>query len=224
MPLIGLIGALFGLAGLFVYLIWGEPVWLYTMLEILAVLHLSVFLVGHFEMLKDFSTQRSTKFGANSALMVILFIAILSIINFILARHEARLDLSDTGVFSLSPQTENILKNLNKDVKITGFFNERSKVKERANDLFENYRHQTSRVKVAFIDPDKKPAIAKQYGITEYDMVVLESEGQSATARTITEEALTSALIRVSRDSKKAFYFVEGHGEHSIEDEKPGAH
>ncbi|MFQ5579787.1 MAG: GldG family protein [Nitrospiria bacterium] len=216
--IVGFAGVLFGLAGLFVYLIWGKPVWLYTTLELLAVLHLSVFLVTHFEMLKDFSTRRSTKFGTNSALMIILFVAILSIINFIFARHEVRIDLSDMGVFSLSPQTENILKNLEKEVKITAFFAEQSKVKGRANDLFDNYRKQTNKVKLDIIDPDKKPAIAKQYGITEYDTVVLESGDQSATARAITEEALTSALIRVSRGTRKNIYFVEGHGENSIDD------
>lgn len=215
---IGLAGVLFGLAGLFVYLIWGKPVWLYTTLEVLAVLHLSVFLITHFEMLKDFSTRRSTKFGTNSALMVILFVAILTIINFIFARHEVRIDLSDMGVFSLSPQTESILKNLEKEVKITAFFAEQSKVKDRAKDLFDNYRKQTNKVKIDIVDPDKKPAIAKRYGITDYDTVVLESGDQSATARAITEEALTSALIRVSRGSRKTLYFVEGHGEHSIDD------
>jgi len=216
--IIGFAGVLFGLAGLFVFLIWGRPVWLYTTLEVLAVLHLSVFLVTHFEMLKDFSTLRSTKFGTNSALMVALFIAILTIINFIVARHEVRIDLSDMGVFSLSPQTENILKNLEQEVKITAFFADQSKGKDRAQDLFDNYRKQTRKIKIEIIDPDKKPAIAKRYGITDYDMVVLESGDQSATARAITEEALTSALIRVSRGSQKNLYFVEGHGEHSIDD------
>lgn len=68
------------------------------------------------------------------------------------------------------------------------------------------------------VDPDKKPALAQQYGITDYDTVVLEMQGRKIAARAITEEGLTSALIRISRKSKKTFYFVEGHGEHSIND------
>lgn len=216
--LTGIIGALLGVAGLFVYLIWGGPVWLYTTLELLGAAHLSVFLVTHFEMLKDFSARRSTKFGANSVLMVAIFIAILAILNFILARHDARLDLSGTGAFSLSSQTVNVLKNLKNEVKISGFFQERSNVKGQAKDLFENYRHQSEKVKYEIVDPDKRPTVAKQYGITDYDTVVLESGGQKATVRAINEEALTSALIRISRDAKKSFYFVEGHGEHSIDD------
>lgn len=216
--LIGLIGAICGFAGLFVFSIWGEPVWLYTTLLLLAVVHLAVFLVVHFEMLKEFSRQRSTKFGANSFFMIVIFIGILAILNFISFRHEARIDLSDTRAFSLSPQTVNILKNLKNDVKISGFFAERSNVKGAAKDLFETYRYQSPKVTYEIVDPDKKPAVAKQYGITDYDTVVVESGGQSAIARTVSEEELTSALIRVSRETKKSYYFIEGHGEHSIED------
>lgn len=220
---IGIMGAILGIAGLFIYLIWGNLVWLYTTLELLAILFLSIFLVSHFEILKDISSRRSTKFGANSVTMVVIFVAILGILNFILVRHEIRVDLSDAGLFSLSPQTENILNNLGSEIKITGFFNEQSKLRGKAQDLFENYVHRSNKVSYVMIDPDKKPAIAKQYEITDYDTIVLESEDQRATARSLSEEGVTSALIRVSRGTSKRFYFIEGHGEHGIDDtEKAG--
>lgn len=216
--ILGILGFLFALAGLFVYVIFEEKVWLYTTLELLAVLQLSLFFVSHFEMLKDFSSQRSTKFGANSILMVIIFTAILAILNFILARHEVRFDLSDAGTFSLSPQTENVLEHLEHEVKFTGFFTDESPLRGKAHDLLENYTRESQKVSYVIVDPDKKPTLAKQYGITDYDKIIVESEGRSATARELSEEAVTSALIRTSREKKKSFYFVEGHGEHSIDD------
>lgn len=168
--------------------------------------------------MKNQSTKRAVKHGTNSFVVVAIFIAILAIVNFILARHELRFDFSDSGTFSLSGQTESILENLEDEVIITGFFTSQSKVKARAEDLFNNYTHQTKKVRYVIVDPDKKPALAQQYGITEYDTVVLELQGRRIAARAITEEGLTSALIRISRKEKKTFYFVEGHGEHSIND------
>ncbi len=214
----GILGAICALAGFFHYLIWGTPVWVVTVLESAAIVFLSFFLFTHFELVKDVSTRRSTKFGVNSVLMAGIFIAILSISNFILARHEVRFDLSGTGAFSISPQTVSVLKNLKNEVKVTGFFSERSNVKRQAKDLFDNYRYETDKLKYESVDPDKKPTLAKQYGITEYDTVVLESGGQKATLRTISEQEVTGAIIRISRGSKKTFYFVEGHGEHSLDD------
>ncbi|MFQ5588719.1 MAG: GldG family protein [Nitrospiria bacterium] len=214
----GVLGTICALAGLFVFAIFGEMVWLYTTLELLAVLQLGVFFITHFETLKDISAQRSTKFGANSFLMAIIFIAILSILNFILARHEVRFDLSDTGAFSLSPQTESILENLEADIQMTGFFNDDSEHRSRAKDLLENYARLSRKVDYVIIDPDKKPSLVKQYGVTDYDKIVVESEGRSVIARDATEAAVTSALIRTSRKKEKTFYFVEGHGERNIDD------
>jgi ABC-type uncharacterized transport system involved in gliding motility auxiliary subunit len=53
---------------------------------------------------------------------------------------------------------------------------------------------------------------------------VLESGKQEArvkaAAEMVTENELTNALIRVSRDERKVVYFLEGHGEHSIEEQR----
>lgn len=163
-------------------------------------------------------TTRTAKFGTNSFIEIVLFVAILAIINYILARHELRFDFSDSEAFSLSEQTENILNNLEEPVKITGFLGDQSRVRGRAEDLFENYTHQSKKVSYVMIDPDKNPVEAKKYGISEYDTVILESMGRTSITRAITEEELTSAIIRISRESKKTYYFVEGHGEHSIDD------
>jgi len=220
---LGVLGAVLGIAGLFVYFIWGRPVWLYTAMELAALVFLLIFFVSHYEMLKDISGRRSTKFGLNSITMVVIFIAILGILNFILVRHELRIDLSDAGIFSLSKQTEAVLDKLEAEIKITGFFTEQSKLRGKAKDLFENYVHQSEKVSYVIVDPDKKPGIAKRYGITDYDTTVVEAGDKRATARSLSEEGLTSALIRVSREGSKTFYFVEGHGEHGIDDvEKSG--
>ncbi len=220
----GIIGVLLGVAGLFVYLTWPDQVWIYTTLEVLAAVHLTVFFLTYFEVIKAVSQQRSTRFGANSVLMVILFVAILSILNFIVSQHEARIDLSSAGEFTLSPQTVEVLKGLKQEVKLSGFFAEGSAKAGPAEDLIGNYRHQSAKVKYERIDPDKKPAVAKQYGVTEYDTVVLETKGQSATVTNVSEQTLTSALIRLSRETKKQFYFIEGHGEHSIDNADRGGY
>ncbi len=218
LAIVGAIGLVLAVAGLVVYLIWGEPVWLYTTLEVLALIHLVAFFVTHFELLKDFSGRRSTQFGANSFLMIALFIAILAILNFISVRHHARIDFSGAGTYTLAPQTVSVLQGLKKEVKISGFFPQGSAVKDKAEDLFKTYRHTSPRIQYETIDPDKQPALAKQHGITEYDTVVMVSGGESALIKTISEQEVTSALIRISRGTKNHLYFVEGHGEHALED------
>jgi ABC-type uncharacterized transport system involved in gliding motility auxiliary subunit len=220
--IVAILGVLLGLASLFVYLTWPDQVWVYTTLSILSAVHLIVFFVSYFEVIRAVSRQRSTQLGANSVLMVVLFVAILIMINFIVVQHSTRRDFSIDGTYTLSPQTQDLLKGLKQEVKFSGFFAEDSPKAGPARDLFENYRHYSSKVKYEMIDPDKKPAIAKQYGITDYDTVIVETKGQSAKVTALTEQEITSALIRISREAKKQFYFIEGHGEHPLADTERG--
>src|SRR5262245_49844212 len=56
--------------------------------------------------------RRSTRMGAHSALLVVVFAVVLVLINLLAFRHDARLDLSETGTFTLAPQSIKILEGL----------------------------------------------------------------------------------------------------------------
>jgi ABC-type uncharacterized transport system involved in gliding motility auxiliary subunit len=218
----GVVGGLLAFGGIILWGIVPEFPRVVTSVEVAALGFLVLFFVGHFELIKAFSVRRSTRLGANSLLMVLLFLAILVILNFILSRHSQRFDLSETGKFSLAPQTVKVLENLKREIKLTGFFQEGSHPRQELKDLIESYQHHSNKLKYEFIDPDRRPAIAKQYGVSQYNTVVLESGQQETrikpTAEVVTEEDLTNALIRVTREARKAVYFLEGHGERPLED------
>ena len=185
----GILGALSGLGGVFLYLIAPEWRWTITAFAAVGVLLLLFFFVTHFETVKTFSSRRSTKFGTNSFLMVVIFLGILGIVDFILNQHYGRIDLSEGGTYSLSPQTVNVLKGLKEEVKVSGFYKERSTTQAQAKDLFESYRYYSPKFNYDFVDPDKNPALAKLYGITEYDTVVVEAAGKPGGAGATKEAA-----------------------------------
>jgi ABC-type uncharacterized transport system involved in gliding motility auxiliary subunit len=217
----GWLGILTAIAAAIVYQV--NPEWkLYVTLAELAALGLLVFFfIVHFEALKSFSARRSTKLGANSVLMVIIFMAILGILNFILSRHHLRFDFSETSAFSLAPQTQQVLKDLNREVKITAFVSDQGR--SRAKDLLSSYSYRNPRITYTLVDPDKRPSLAKQYGITQYDTLVLESGKQETQIKTVDEQELTNAIIRIGQDERRKILFLENHGEHRLSDaEKTG--
>jgi len=163
-------------------------------------------------------TRRSAQFGANTIAMVLLFFGILCVVNYLGFRHRLRTDLSSSHVFSLAPQSVSVVKGLKQEVKATGFFQEKSPSRTEFKDLMESYRYYNSKIRYDLVDPDKDPGIARRYGITQPDTVVLESGSQDVRVRNVSEQELTSAIIRVSRKGKRVIYFLEGHGEHGIED------
>ncbi|MDL1972923.1 MAG: GldG family protein, partial [Deltaproteobacteria bacterium] len=150
-------------------------------------------------------------------LLIFIFLGILIIINLIFSRHRLRFDLTATKRYSLSTQTIKVLKNLKRPVKVIGFFAtgaERNKAKE----LLEEYSYRSSKFKYTFIDPDRHPLEAKRYGITTYNTIVISCGEKEEKVSSTTEEAITNALIRVTRPGKKTIYFLSGHGEHPIDD------
>ncbi len=66
--------------------------------------------------------------------------------------------------------------------------------------------------------PDKNPGLVKRYGVTQDGTTVIEAGDKEGRITTATEEDLTNALIKATRAQKKVLYFLEGHGEQSVED------
>ena len=70
----------------------------------------------------DHSGSSATRYGANAVIYSIGFIGLLVAINYLLAPIIRGLDLTAESVFSLSSQSVNVVKNLNKPLKFYGFF------------------------------------------------------------------------------------------------------
>ena len=150
---LGVVGAGLAAGGFIAYTLAPDKLWLVTLCEGLALVCLVVFFVARFEALKAFSIRRSTRLGANSILMVLLFTAILVIVNFLAARHTMRWDLSETQHFTLAPQTHKILRGLTREVKVTVFAQERSPSYNTYRDLLDSYKQDSDKLKVEFVDP-----------------------------------------------------------------------
>lgn len=156
---------------------------------------------------------RQARYGGNAALMIIAFAGILIFVNYLSNRYHARWDLTEERAYSLSPQTIQILKGLKEPVVIAGFFSASDSRRSRVQDLLDEYRFHTAHISYEFIDPDLKPAMARQYGVNSSGVLVLDRGEKRQLVSAVDEQDLTSAILKVSRDEEKSVYFVTGHGE-----------
>ena len=215
---LGVISMALALAGAVGYSLAPEKLWLVTLMEGAALLCLLLFAIVHFSRLKAFSTRRSTRMGANSLLIILLFVGILAIVNFLAARHSIRWDLSENQNFSLSPQTYRVLRNLPREVFVTVFTREKDPGYQSYKERLDSYRQTSPKMTVEFVDPERQPKIAQNYGINRTDTAVFESAGHTVRVTSPSEVELTGALIRVTQDRQKQVLFLEGHGEPSLDD------
>jgi ABC-type uncharacterized transport system involved in gliding motility auxiliary subunit len=152
--------------------------------------------------------------GANLVLYTAIVLAIVVLANWFVDRHDRRWDLTPNQQYSLSPQSQKIVKGLDHDITIYVFDRERSFRGQQ--DLLSNYSALTPRVTVRYVDPNRQPALAKQFGVRTYGTVIVASGDRHYEAQSSNEEGVTNAIIRVLK-GQRSVYFVEGHGERDIE-------
>lgn len=167
-----------------------------------------------------FFSQRSSKLGANTAILAIAVLAILVLANFVGYRHHKRFDLTSEKLYTLSDQTKKIVGGLTSDITIIRFAKTPD---QQLDDLMNEYKSVSPHLKFQNIDPQEKPEVAKQYGVTRMGDIVVSSGARnehidSGFRSQVSEEDITSTILKLTRNSVKTVCFVTGHGEKSLTD------
>ena len=209
----GYLGAGLLVAGYGRYLIhsvWTK--WEIGMVSAGAVL-LLISLAANFRQIIDAFRGRSARLGANTVILSAAVIALFAIVNFLGYRHHKRIDLTAEKLYSLSDQTRKIVSGLQKDIKIIKFD---EKDDQSLKDQMTEYRDLSNRLTYEQVDPRVKPEIAKQYQVSRMGEVVVASGSRIERPQGTSEQELTNAILKVTRDTLKTICFIEGHDEKAI--------
>ncbi|HUI81705.1 MAG TPA: Gldg family protein [Bryobacteraceae bacterium] len=171
-------------------------------------------------MAKNWMSTRQTKFAAYVTVYILMILAVLAAVNFLGNRYDKSYDATSNKQFSLSDQTQKLVKGLNRDVKIIYF--DRQDQFAQARDLLQRYSNLSSKVHVDYIDPVKKPQQARAAGFTRDSNIIVDSGLRREPAKSLTEEEVTGALIRSLKTGSRNVCFLSAGGEHSIDDQQPG--
>ncbi|MBA7619860.1 hypothetical protein ES703_27202 [subsurface metagenome] len=197
--------------------IWPHRKTVALILGVIGIAALALYIIINLSSLKEGFKRRSFIYSSNMMVVVVLVLGILILINYFFARHHHRFDFTEAKLHSLSDQSVQVIKNLKQEVDIRCFFLEANFNKGKMETLLQNYAYHSKKIKYEFIDPDKNPGLVKRYEVTTDGTTILESGDKESRITTTSEEDLTNAIVKVSREKKKVLYFLEGHGETSIE-------
>ena len=177
--------------------------------------------------------RRSTKFGINSGISVVLFIGVLALVNYLGDQHQKRFDLTTERLNSLGDESVKVAAEVKDNLSVKAFYPNADEPTVR--DLLRRYSDLNPKISVEFIDPDKDPQAAKQYQVEVYGVMsnpltrqqrafgtVILDMGNGKVERiekqdTPTEEDVTNALMKLVKGEKKTVYFVDGHGEKAVD-------
>ncbi len=161
--------------------------------------------------------RRTARYGLNTAVMVVLLLAVVGLVEAVSFRHNARVDLTENRRHSLSAQTIQLLRGLKTEINAVAFFRSDQPGKRVAEDLFKQYaRFGGNKFTWRVVDPDREPALARRYGVESYGTVVLETKTRSEKVTDAEEEKITNGLLKLTREGKRTVYVVQGHGEREL--------
>ncbi len=164
-------------------------------------------------------TGRRARYGSNAVLYSVAFLAFLIMVNFLAGRHPRRFDLTAGGQYSLSKQTIQVLRELEEPVQVTAYITAFYPGRQQAEDLLREYSIRSpGKFLYEIIDPELKPAMARQAGITRDGTLVFTSGDRRQDVFTISEQEFTGAILKVSSKEQRRVYFLTGHGERSPDD------
>ena len=184
---------------------------------------------------------RRGRYGFNTTMALIAFIALAVLVNWLLfwlagrpdPQGWLRVDTTATKQFILADQGLKILEQLEDPVKVTAFFTLNSADEANAwrvtEDLLSEFRRRSNRVSFEYelIDPELRPNIATELGATQFPALAVENV---TTRRTevlfggdprvspdvFSEQQIITGLLVVNQIEQKTVAFVSGHSERDI--------
>jgi ABC-type uncharacterized transport system involved in gliding motility auxiliary subunit len=143
---------------------------------------------------------------------------VLTVINLVIFDHNVRFDLTPTKRFTLSDFDRHVLAGVTNDVKVMCFIRTEDPVYLELEDILFRVATFNPRVSYQIIDVNRAPGLARQYGVSSYGEVVVESQGRRRDFDNARPEGLIPAILQVTHNQNKVLYFSAGHGERDLFD------
>jgi ABC-type uncharacterized transport system involved in gliding motility auxiliary subunit len=159
---------------------------------------------------------RQTRYAAYATLYIVVILFIIGFANFLANRHNVSYDATSNKRFSLSEQTVKILHDLKDDVRITYW--DKATSFQPGKDLLERYADKSRKVHVEYVDPFTRPQLARAAGIKSVGTATVDMGAKHEEAKSFDEEGVTGAIVRAIKGGQRMVCFVQGNGEHQIDD------
>jgi len=180
--------------------------------------------------------------GGYAALITALLLSVLVVVNILVGRIPATIDLTRQKLFSLSEQTGKILKQLERPLTIYGLF-EAGKEPEYVDEILKRYAAASPQVRLVYVDPFRNPGFLNRYRggqsppgensiivemedkfrvISQFDLFHYSapSEENPLSVRPAqsmrAEQTLTGAILYVSGGETPVVYQLRGHQEEEV--------
>lgn len=154
----------------------------------------------------------------------VLFVAVLGMLGWLSTRYTIEADWTAGNRNTLTEASRKQLEQMKDPVKFLVFIYPRSEMRQPLEADIRRYQRFKPDISVEFIDPSANPQKVRDYNIQRAGEVVVEYQGRRENLSATTEQAITTALQRLAYGGERWVVFLEGHGEHGIDQPEQGGY
>ena len=148
-------------------------------------------------------------------LFTILFTGIIGMLAWLSTVYVYQADWTASNRNTVSEDTRKLLNEMKAPIRITAFVQENKLLRTQIQDVIGSYQRFKDNISLQFVNPDTAPERVRELGISTNGELMISYGGRSENIRKLSEQQLTNALLRLSRQGDRWITFVTGHGERS---------
>ena len=168
--------------------------------------------------LKKLFKSRQFRYGLNVVLSIFGIIGIAVFINIIVSqKFDKSIDITKFKHYSISEQSKQILRNLDKEINVIAFFKDTNSEKPLVQEQLEAYQRESKLINVVFKNPELQIDLIEKYDIRIDGTTVFDSGDRFERVTIVNEQAFTTAILKLIQGITQKVYFLSGHGEHGID-------
>jgi hypothetical protein len=158
--------------------------------------------------------SQQARFGATAGLYTVVVVAILAAVNYLGVRFNKSVDLTSNKRYTLSQETQRVVRNLKQNATITYF--DASRNFDQARGLLDRYRNLSPKIHLQYINPQTQPMRAREYGVRFMGTAFVEEGARREEAKSFDEQGITGAFLKISKGVRKVC-FITGSKEHGLD-------
>lgn len=183
----------------------------------LLIVGLAAYAIMTPDTVRRFFTGRQARYGSNAVILVLAFVGIIIVVNYIVFQNPKSWDLTEDKSNTLPSETLQALATLPEKVTATAFYSSNLNPASAEELLLKFKTNSGGKFEYSFVNPDQDPLAAREAGVTGDGKILLQMGATKEIASSASESEITKALIRLISPQERVVYFLEGHGEPTLD-------
>jgi ABC-type uncharacterized transport system involved in gliding motility auxiliary subunit len=150
---------------------------------------------------------------AQGLAFTVLFLAVVGTLAWLSTRYTHQADWTASGRNTLTVDSRKLLAELHEPLRITAFARDNNPVRKTIEELVARYQRVKPDILLEFVNPDTDPEQVRELGIGFDGELLLRYQGRSEKVQQLSEQQLSTALLRLARGGERWILFLAGHGE-----------